>query len=709
MFIKKGRSEKMELKTAEDIKQLLKHEKCICLYGGGTIGRYFVDMVSKMGMLHKICKIFESYKVLDRDSIMDIPVISFSQEEILSEMPVVLTVSERYRKEIELRLEGKIKKLVTISPELEDILIADLKKTDQERIGTLKMKIKDAIQKGKKEPEKKNKGDILFFSPPYWDAYSPFSAVPCLVASLKEENYKVSQIDLGIHCILNLLSKDWKRVAKRCISETFFHNVVQKYKRNEYKTYEQFRKDMWFFHGEVYDISKVKAEYHKLNAVQRGVVDVFYTEIYKLDLTYIDFDKCKDLNEEVEEKIQLNFWETLCSDKLLKWMEVLPKVIGISITSICQFLPGCALAKVIKESCPDIKIILGGSCVDLFIQSDYKNKADIEQYFDYIIAGEGETAISCLMKYICKGKGDLKGIPNLIFFDDNQQPICTEQIVENVSLLPAPDYDGLDLELYLAPRLVLPYQTSRGCHYGYCAFCNHNEKYRHYYRTKEMEKVVTELLVLSKKYNTRYFQFVDEAIRPDCFEKMVYQMDQYPEFKTIKWFYYSRVSRVYNAELLEKARENGCEMVMFGVETLNQRLLNFIKKGIHADTSKYCLKLFHENGIKTYVWFLCNLPSETLEETQKDYDDIRMLKDSIDAISVGPFILEKNTDMYQNREKYNILEVDEKDARYFVSHNSGNVVDKGAIMRFYEEKYYPLMNEWNFTNCRYTLFFDNIL
>ena len=35
---------------------------------------------------------------------------------------------------------------------------------------------------------------------------------------------------------------------------------------------------------------------------------------------------------------------------------------------------------------------------------------------------------------------------------------------------------------------------------------------------------------------------------------------------------------IKDKETLEKARNNGCEMVMFGVETLNQRLLKFIKK-----------------------------------------------------------------------------------------------------------------------------------
>ena len=388
----------------------------------------------------------------------------------------------------------------------------------------------------------------------------------------------------------------------------------------------------------------------------------------------------------------------------------LPDVVGISITSTGQFLPGCLLAKIIKENCPDTKIIWGGSCVDLFINSSYENKQDINKYFDFLCVGEGETCLLHLLQYVNGDKNiKLKNIPNLVFVNEDGTIDLNRQIIEDVDTLPAPDFEGLNLELYLAPRLVLPYQTSRGCHYGYCAFCNHDEKYRHNYRTKKMDVVVRELSNLSEKYHTYYFQFVDEAIKPDCFKEMVEHMDKTPVFKKIKWFYYSRVSRFYDNNLLEKARRNGCEMVMFGVETLNQRLLNFIKKGISADVSRYCLKLFHECGIKTYAWLMCNLPSETIEEVQHDYNEVIQFQDKIDAICITPFMLVKNTDMSKEPEKYNIIYIDKENPCRFLSHYKDEIIDSNAMMRFYTERYVPLMSEWNFSKNRYTLFFDKIL
>ena len=125
-------------------------------------------------------------------------------------------------------------------------------------------------------------------------------------------------------------------------------------------------------------------------------------------------------------------------------------------------------------------------------------------------------------------------------------------------------------------------------------------------------------------------------------------------------------------------------MVMFGVESFNQRLLNFIKKGITADTSKYCLELFHKCGIKTYAWLLCNLPSETLEEAQGDLEDVKQMQDH----------------------KYNITSIDQNDPSKFQSHKDGVPIDKNSILNFWTQKYLRYQTECHALGNRYTVFFE---
>ena len=685
----------MVIHSLEELQVWLAGTSSLYLYGAGIMCELLIKAMQFDNEDRKIESIWVTKK-RNADRVKNEKVQEYVREKLEQNIPIILAVTSRHHDSIlnQFKRDHVGNELLLLSDEMESILKCYIKKKNEENIGK-------TLRSGRK-PEY----DIWFFSPPYWDVYSPFSAVPCLKASLEKEGYKVGQIDLGILTIHKVIQSKWKQAAEYVLSETFFREKVMLYEKNTYQKYEDYVHAMWFLEGDKFDYFSVKTDYFGLDEVQRGVLDVFYSYIYGMNLVDIDFDHCSSIDKVLNNTNFDMFYDVFKTEEVDNVLRAIPGIVGISITSTCQFVYGCYLAMLIKKYRPDVQIIFGGSCADLFINSKYTHKQDILQYFDYLVIGEGETALSMLLRHISQCEGKIEEIPNLVLISESGEMTFTHQIMEDVDSLPAPDYDGLPLQLYLAPLLVLPYQTSRGCHYGMCAFCNHDPKYRHNYRSKNMQKVVSELVELSSKYHTGCFQFVDEAIRPDCFEKMVEEMDAYPQMKAMKWIYYSRVSRKYTKEVLMKARRNGCEMVMFGVETLNQRLLNFIKKGITAETSKYCLKLFHDCGIKIYAWLMCNLPSETLEEVRKDYEEVKEQLPYMDAFSVGPFGLYNNTDMSREPEKYNILEIKDDDPLRFVSHNNGTVIDKEAMLDFYANEYAKLQLQFCFTGNRYTVFFN---
>lgn len=688
-----------ELNNIQELEQWIIKQNKIYLYGAGKICAKLIEKILYMNLHDTIQNILLTEMSQNFKQLYDIDTMEFDQTAISHETPILIAVLGPFKKEIVSSLQQQnINNFVLLKDTFETLLNEDLNRL---KAPVLKKNIYDYSRTMPKKPEK----DILFLSPPYWDFRSPFSAIPCLTAELRRNGYSVDQYDIGIYCIHHLIHERWKEAAEQCLTKSFYEKIFKEYENNTYSSYDEFKNDMWFFQGESFDIFRVKNRYFELNAVQKRVLEAFYSRIYAFDLTDIDFDICENLTDTIDQWHSRNMLETLCTGDLKEIFVNIPKVVGISITSTCQFIPGCILAELVRKCRPDAKIILGGSCADLFANSNYPRKTDIKKYFDYIMIGEGETALVNLMRFF-NHETALDTVPNLMFIDTDQEIRYSDQIVEDVTQLPAPDYNGLDLDLYLAPELILPYQTSRGCHYGYCAFCNHDEKYRHNYRSKQMDQVINDLLNLSQKYNCKCFQFVDEAIRPDCFRNMIEEMDKHKEFKGMKWFYYSRVSRQYDEELLRKAYANGCRMVMFGVESFNQRLLSFIKKGITADTSKYCLELFHKCGIKTYAWLLCNLPSETLEEAKKDLEDVKQMKEYIDAFSVGIFRLERNTDMYISPEKYNITYIDPNDPRKFHSHKDGIPIDKDSILNFLEQEYASYQKSCNALGNRYTVFFE---
>lgn len=567
-------------------------------------------------------------------------------------------------------------------------------------------KLQNVLQKNCKN---NSDADVLLVTPPAWDIYTPFGALPCLTAALNLDDISVEQIDIGILCFHTRLKNNWKDYATTFKDESFYENTVKRYLYNPYSNFSDYEKGIWFFNDDTFPIDKVKDMYASLNRVQIGILDSFFQKIANSLSVNIDFDLEKSIENALKKYDKNLLIDSIIEMGIVDKIVHSPQIVGISITGTNQFLPGCVLAQIIKYFNSDTKIIVGGSALDVFLFSSYPNKAEILDYFDYLISGEGETSMRKLVDSILNQKEiDYDKIPNLVKFTLDGSMILPEVFLEDVNTLPTPCFSGIDFNLYLAPEPMFPYQASRGCHYGHCAFCNHNSKYRHNYRTKTAAKIVDDLLKIRKEYGINYFQFVDEAIRPDCFADMVEEMDKHEEFKDSKWIYYSRVSYQYKEDLLEKAKRNGCEMVMFGVETFNQRLLQFIKKGINAETSKYCIKLFSGAGIKTFIWLMCNLPSETIEEMRGDIATVKEYIGYLSGMSVSPFCLEVNTDMFSDMERYNIVKYNPYDRTRFESTNNGEVIDKDEMFAVYGCEYAILPQKHFFTTNRYTIFYDQL-
>jgi len=688
------------MKIISSIEELLSLKQ-FYIYCAGNISRKIIQCLKNNNKESSILKIFVS-KLSNKKIILGHKIFQFELESIDKNIPVLIASIVHKSSVVDYLVSCGIDNIITLSNDFEEYL--NLSNFDFN--ATICNNICNSIISEVKSNKIASPYDITFISPPYWDMYAPFSAVPCLKAYLERENFRTYQIDWGIICFRYAALSYGPIVVEDLLSKEFFFSKVKNFKKNIYKTYLEYYEDMSFLYEKDLDIDAIKRKYNTLNFIQKCIVDELYSRVLNFDSTNIDFDHCDNICNKVNEIYPISLYDSLTYPSMIDMLERLPDIVGISITSTCQFIPGCKIAQLIKKINPKTKVVFGGSCADLFFNSKYKNKNDIYEFFDYILIGEGETSITNLIKYI-RGEIDFSLIPNIMMEDKEKNMIVQDAYIENVLELPVPNYDDLDLSLYLSPELILPYQSSRGCHYGNCAFCDHDEKYRHNYRSKLMKKVVDEIIWLSNRYDCHYFQFVDEAIRPDCFSIMVNEMELNSNFQNIKWFYYSRVSMRYDKAMLDLAYQNGCRMVMLGIETFNQRLLKFIKKGINAEASKYCLKLFHDCKIKTYAWLMDNLPSETLEDAKMDLYEVKELIDYIDAFYIGTFMLVPNTDMYKKPHEYNITEINESDTTRFQSHYNGNVIDKEAMFRFHTEEFKKYQFECFFTSNRYTIFWNN--
>ncbi|HHO75436.1 MAG TPA: radical SAM protein, partial [Deltaproteobacteria bacterium] len=115
-------------------------------------------------------------------------------------------------------------------------------------------------------------------------------------------------------------------------------------------------------------------------------------------------------------------------------------IAGLSLNYLSQALTCFAMAGFIKQSCPDIKIVLGGGLVTSWMKSPGW-KDPFSGLIDEMVAGPGEERLLAL---------------------------AGEQYSNEASL---PDYSPFTENRYLSPCRTVPYSASSGCYWGNCSFC----------------------------------------------------------------------------------------------------------------------------------------------------------------------------------------------------------------------------------------------
>jgi hypothetical protein len=287
-----------------------------------------------------------------------------------------------------------------------------------------------------------------------------------------------------------------------------------------------------------------------------------------------------------------------------------PDFVGVSITATSQIIPGLTLCRLIKEQFPQIHVTVGGSIFTRLVDNLRRCDRLFEITDDFIVF-EGETALLEMIHQL-EGRRDFSKVPNLIWRQNGKITVNQPFYSENLTEHPAPNYKGFPLDQYLAPYTVLPVQFSRGCYYKDCAFCALTLDHQNF-RQKDPVKVVDELEALSKLHDTPYFFFTDEclALSPTkrlCKELIKRGLD-------LQWTAEFRFEKNLSRELLSSLREAGCQKIVFGLETYNARLMDFMVKGITQENVARICSDCVDLGIAVHCYVIVGFPTETEEES----------------------------------------------------------------------------------------------
>jgi anaerobic magnesium-protoporphyrin IX monomethyl ester cyclase len=333
-----------------------------------------------------------------------------------------------------------------------------------------------------------------------------------------------------------------------------------------------------------------------------------------------------------------------------------PDLLGLSVTFPAQAIPALTLAKLLKEWKPELHITMGGGLL-AYVAEKLSKQPAVWDLVDSMVLLEGERPLLELCETVA-GDGDLSRVSNLVYRDrDSGEVVPTKQREPlDIKTLPTPDFDGMPLDLYFSPELVLPLAMTRGCYWGKCVFCTLYTVIGPGYRGRTVEQSVEDLAELSRKYGTNKFYMAIEDLPPNMAKRLPRAI--LDAGLDIEWWADARLEHdVFDQQVCDDLAAAGCRRLAFGYESASQRVLDRMCKGIDPVKSMDLVRRVRKAGISVTLYVMVGFPTETREEADATLAAILEHQDQIQEVSVRVFYLDESSEIFKRREEFDIVAV----------------------------------------------------
>jgi hypothetical protein len=347
-------------------------------------------------------------------------------------------------------------------------------------------------------------------------------------------------------------------------------------------------------------------------------------------------------------------------------------VLCVSAMYYEQMLGAFSTAAFAKRLRPELPVLMGGSWITA-IRDYCRDVPELFDYVDAIIPYAGEASLLEAIQRLDRGNG-LSGSANAMTRRDGRvvgQEVANFPRIEH---LPAPDFDAYALERYFLPAPVLPFQLTRGCYWGQCTFCTHHMAQGLGYSVARTTSIGDKLAYLAERYQSSRFYFVDEAIPPAKLREIPTAIrDQQLD---LQWMSECRLERSLDRQAFDQLAASGCRLLLFGLETGSQRVMDLMKKGTRIADARRCLRDCAEAGIYTGLFLMFGFPTETLDDALETYRFVHANRPWIDNIGTSVFTLTAESPIAANPAAFGVTIAAEsfrgkplkEDLAYHVSH-----------------------------------------
>jgi hypothetical protein len=496
--------------------------------------------------------------------------------------------------------------------------------------------------------------------PPTCDPTAPYLAVPTLTAVLRREGLEVLPIDANVEACDRLLRQaPLEAMARRALDRLARLERKARLSHVEQRLYAalwQARGDCEaapqaiddavavmrdgerFFDPEQYDaaVATIESAMRVVGAAHAPLTVSFTA--YRTPFSLLDAHEIEE-----DARPERNPYHAYYLELAARLRAAKVGLVGLSVAFPGQLQPAYSLAHLLRKELPGVHLTIGGPAItQIFLRLEGERLARALRPFDTAVIFEGERAIVDLVRAVARG--------------DAPRGVIRGQQVENLAELPPPDFDGLPLDRYFSPELLLPYDPTRGCYWGVCTFCHYGlaEVGTARYRERPVELAMQHLKGLSAKHGVRLFYFSQDSVAPKTVLKLARAIRD--EGLPWRWATDMRPEKTLTPERCQELAEGGALAMAYGVESAAPRVLKLIDKGVPVETVEKAIVNLAEVGVAVEAMCFTDFPTETYKEALATMRFVEGLREHVALFICGEFDLTHGALVAQQPQDFGIRE-----------------------------------------------------
>lgn len=514
---------------------------------------------------------------------------------------------------------------------------------------------------------------LALIHPPACDPTAPYVALPSLAGYLRARGRHVVLIDANIEGFDAVLSKGGMSRVQRLLEERLSRLDAQRALTHQdalaYAALWRARADaraapqrideakailrdpVRFFEPASYDTAVAAVE-----AALRAISAAYYP-------TFVDFMTYRTpfgltSSEELERSAQPSaspFYEYLAESLVPRLAREQVGAVGISIAFPGQIHAGYLFGLAVKAALPHVHLTAGGPALtQILARLPGDQRATAMGPFDSAVLFEGEQSLDRLLHALEEGESPSE-IPGVVAagapHGHGERPAPLD-----IKALPPPDFDGLPLSLYLSPEPVLPYDPTRGCYWGKCAFCHYGlaERGTATYRERTVPDMAAHLTGLASRHNAKHFYLSHDSVAPKTLVALSRALAE--RGAGLRWATDLKPEPYVNAERAAELRKGGAVACALGVESASPRVLRLIDKGQPIEAVTRVIRDLAGAGIAVEAMCFTDFPTETFDEAIQTLRFLRRERGSVAGFIVGEFGITHGSRIASDLDKFGIRE-----------------------------------------------------